>query len=361
MIERIYLDNIRTFENFEWRPGPLALLLGDNGSGKTALLDTLRGLQAFLMGDASSHESFGESTLTRWSQRREQVVELDLRDNDALYHYRVVIEHPDDESGASRVRSEELTCDGRRLVELGNGLLRVHRGEGDAPYFQFKTTRSGIGAVEPMKTDRQLIWFKQWVARLWLLRPDPRAMSARLEATGADWLAPDLANFGSWYLRQLGGRPQAIFRAMEALGKVLGGFIELHERDGHLFARFGDEKVSSSFRLDELSDGQRALIALYVLRYVVVGPGRTLLADEPDNYVALREIQPWLSELTELALTRGGPQVWLISHHPEIVNLLGPEYGWRFFRAAVGPTRIERFHPAAGLDAAETIARGWDD
>ena len=31
MIERIYLDNIRSFVNFEWRPERLALLLGRNG------------------------------------------------------------------------------------------------------------------------------------------------------------------------------------------------------------------------------------------------------------------------------------------------------------------------------------------
>jgi hypothetical protein len=45
--------------------------------------------------------------------------------------------------------------------------------------------------------------------------------------------------------------------------------------------------------------------------------------------------------VTELALAKGRPQVWLISHHPEVVNLLAPEYGRRFFRAAIGPTRVE--------------------
>ncbi len=54
MIERVYLDNIRSFVNFEWRPGPLAILLGANGTGKTALLDALQSLQSFVMGDARS-------------------------------------------------------------------------------------------------------------------------------------------------------------------------------------------------------------------------------------------------------------------------------------------------------------------
>src|SRR5262245_48632894 len=54
VIERVYLDNIRTFVNFEWRPGSLAILLGPNGAGKTALLETLGGIQTFLLGEASS-------------------------------------------------------------------------------------------------------------------------------------------------------------------------------------------------------------------------------------------------------------------------------------------------------------------
>ena len=53
--------------------------------------------------------------------------------------------------------------------------------------------------------------------------------------------------------------------------------------------------------------------------------------------------------------------MWLISHHPEVINLLAPEYGWRFFRDGLGPTRVERFQPAPALSAAETVARGWDD
>jgi len=140
---------------------------------------------------------------------------------------------------------------------------------------------------------------------------------------------------------------------------VLPGFLELHEHNGYLHARFGDESANQSFRFDELSDGQRALIALYVLRWAVAGPGKTLVLDEPDNYVSLREIQPWLTEMTDLALGKGGPQLWIISHHPEVLNLLATDYGARFFREGAGPTRVERFKPAEGIDAAETVARGW--
>ncbi|HNI60620.1 MAG TPA: AAA family ATPase, partial [Pseudomonadota bacterium] len=114
-------------------------------------------------------------------------------------------------------------------------------------------------------------------------------------------------------------------------------------------------------RFDELSDGQRALIALHLLRHVAATPGSVLALDEPDNYVALAEIQPWLLDVERAALKSGGPQVWLISHHPEVINLLAPEYGVRFFRDGMGPTRTAPFQSAQQLSASETVARGWDN
>lgn len=362
MIERIYFDNIWTFVNFEWRPGPLAILLGANGAGKTALVDTLRGIQTLLRGEASSVEPFNDKSRTRWDRRREQTVEVDVRGNGGLYRYRLVIEHPEREPGKNRITSESLRYDDKLLVEFEGGELRLFRDDGSAgPRFKAKATRSGIGALEPSDDTRLLAWFKDWIFQVWLLRPDPRAMGARVSGTSADWLAQNLANFGAWYLRHLATKPGSMFKATAALGNVLPGFLELHEHDGYLHARLGDDTASESFRFDELSDGQRALIALYVLRHAVAGPGKTLAIDEPDNYVSLREIQPWLSEMMDLALAKGGPQIWIISHHPEVLNLLALDYGWRFFREGMGPTRVERFQAAAGLDPAETVARGWED
>lgn len=361
MIERVYLDNLWTFVNFEWRPGSLAVLMGANGSGKTALLDAIRYLQTFLLGNGSSVETFDESTRTRWEkQRREQKIELDVRGNGGLYRYRLVLEH--DEPGKNRVASESLHHEDRALVSFVGGELQIFHDDGSpGPRFQAKETRSGVGAVEPASDDRLLAWFKAWILNLWLLRPDPRAMKPRVERKAAGWLAPDLSNFGAWYLTTLSAKPGSMFKATAALGKVLPGFLELHEDGGYLRARFGDDAASESFRFDEISDGQRMLIALYMLRYAVAGPGKTLVIDEPDNYVSLREIQPWLTEMTDLALARGGPQIWIISHHPEVLDLLARDFGWRFFRDGTGPTRIERFQPAAGMGPAETVARGWED
>jgi predicted ATPase len=363
MIERVYLDNIGSFVNFEWRPGPLAILMGANGSGKTNLLHALICVQQFIRGDKSSVEAFDSSSRTRWEkQRREQTVELDVRGNGGLYEYRLVVEHDERDAGKNRVSSESLRYEDKPLVEFVKGEVQLFRENGSAGVrFPAKATRSAVDAVEAGIDDHLLTWFKEWIYHLWLLNPDPRAMNAQIEPGNAGELETNLSNFASWYLYSLARKPGSMFKATAALGKVLPGFLELHAEQGYLHARFGDDSASETYRFDELSEGQRALIALYMLRHAVAGPGKTLVIDEPENYVSLREIQPWLTEMTDLALATGGPQVWIMSHHPEVLNLLAVDYGWKFFRTGNGPTRVERFKAASGMDAAETVARGWDD
>jgi len=52
----------------------------------------------------------------------------------------------------------------------------------------------------------------------------------------------------------------------------------------------------------------------------------------------------------------------LISHHPEIINLLASEHGVVFSRTGLGPVRAETYRPdrLGTLRPAEQIARGWE-
>jgi hypothetical protein len=89
--------------------------------------------------------------------------------------------------------------------------------------------------------------------------------------------------------------------------------------------------------------------------------GQDLAIDEPDNYLSMREIQPWLHGLEDLCLEKGR-QAILVSHHPEIINPLAQTNGIFFTRPDNGPARAHPGYPIVeGLTAAETMARGWDD
>jgi len=51
MITEIYIDNFRCLTNFRINPGDFQLWLGDNGSGKTSVLDALRYVQRLMRGE----------------------------------------------------------------------------------------------------------------------------------------------------------------------------------------------------------------------------------------------------------------------------------------------------------------------
>ena len=52
----------------------------------------------------------------------------------------------------------------------------------------------------------------------------------------------------------------------------------------------------------------------------------TFCIDEPDNFVALEEIQPWLLGVQD-RVNDLGAQVLIASHHPELLNQLAPRSG----------------------------------
>jgi predicted ATPase len=116
-----------------------------------------------------------------------------------------------------------------------------------------------------------------------------------------------------------------------------------------------------SLNFDQLSDGERMLVALLTILHSAITPDTTVCLDEPDNYVALREIQPWLIELIDRTRATGS-QCLLISHHPELINYLAPSRGVRFFRDGLGPVRSQPFESVedSGLLPAEIVARGWE-
>ena len=85
----------------------------------------------------------------------------------------------------------------------------------------------------------------------------------------------------------------------------------------------------------------------------------TLCIDEPENFLALAEIQPWLTALYDQCQEEN-TQALLISHHPRIINDLANDIGVWFERRYDGPVRVR---PVAveegGISIAQLIERGW--
>ena len=281
-----------------------------------------------------------------------------------------MIEH-ERESQRNRIKSEELQFDRRPLYQYDGSDSHLFRDDGSSgPVFPFDWSRSFIPTIPERRDNQCLTWFRNRMNRVYVFSPDPVRMKASSEA---ELIHPDqrLHDLASW-LRHL-VQQLADFGAdvLAALRDAIDGLVDirLHSSDSSrvfqlAFQLAGDhgESPRNPFWLtfDQLSDGQRNLVALYIILLAAVDKETTLCFDEPDNFVALREIQPWVTQLQDRVQERSG-QCLLISHHPELINYLAARHGLVVFRDESGPARAKPFEWTEGdaLPPAELVARGW--
>ncbi|MFP5209159.1 MAG: AAA family ATPase [Acidobacteriota bacterium] len=364
MLNRLYIDNFRCFVNFEYRPERKQLLLGANGSGKSSLLEVLRLLKEFIKG---RDIPFTQLSRTRWQDRPLQVFEIEAQIDKNSYAYRVEIRYSS-ASNAPSVNLEKLSVNGAPVFELINGEIRSYLEQnaqtnflrGDATESSLQLASFGNPHVRS---------FIQWMDSVHCFKID--AYEGKMdEVADTEDQYPDfeLENLAGWYrhLLEVDMDGNDSFRA--SLREVLSGFLTLRfstEEDGVKklrvdFSSPSQKRIPISIR--ELSDGQRCLIAFYMILHFLIAKGHTVFLDEPDNFVSLREIQPWLLAAEQAVEDHNG-QLILISHHPEILNYWAREFGLLFFREENGHVRTKPYSKVAdtGLEPAETIARGWEN
>lgn len=374
MIRRIYVDNYKCFVNFELTLEPLTVLVGPNGSGKTTLLDVLFALRELLRGDVRVNDpvAFPATTLTRWDKRQSQVFELDVDLAGDPLRYRLVIEH--DPPMRARIAEECLEAGGHPLFLFREGHVQLYRDDHTpGPTFPADWTWSDLARVPPSKDNRRLVAFQEFMRNLVICAPLPanlRADAAREEP----FLRRDGSNFAAWYRHLLQEYPSQVATVQSRLTEILPGFGEVRlERvgtDARVFkVRLTEQEVEYELRLDELSDGQRALLLLYTILEVGNLTKSSIFLDEPDNFLALPEIQPWLMAVVDYCQSEKLIQMVICSHHPEVIDYLGPDSGIYLRRREGGgitarPLR-EVVAAARGennaLRYSEILARGWEE
>ena len=370
MIKRLYASNFRTLVNFELDFGPLTLLLGPNGAGKTTVFDVIRLICEFLRGERTK-DLFPATTLTRWQQVEVQSFEITVAGQGGEFLYHIEVEH-EPLRQLSRVRAERLTFDGKPLFEsrLHESRLtaQLYRDDGSTgPTSLTDWSRSTIASIPPVPENRLMTWFKERMNRVIVTRFNPAVVGARAEEE-SPILDGDARNFVAWfrYVTSLDLELAAKLRSL--LGDVINGLESVGLAPDGLAAKilrlqFGvvesaNKHVSIVCRFDELSDGQRVLFMLYTL-LMAQSDDCTICIDEPENFLALREINPWLNMLMDKTQTQPC-QAILISHHPELIDALAVGSGRWVDRVADAQSRAQSIsNDASGLSVAELVSRGW--
>ncbi|MBF0497670.1 MAG: AAA family ATPase [Deltaproteobacteria bacterium] len=372
MLKKLYANNYRCLVNFEIDFNELTLLMGPNGGGKSTLFDLLYEIRRLLVGKEALDDKdkrfplFPLRDLTAWVKKTEQSFELDVQGEDGLFSYKLVIVH-NPEAKKRRIEFEHLLLDGKPLFEFNRGEVQLyHDDHGPGSNYPFDWTISALSTIAPRNDNKKLTWFKDWIEKMFIVSLQPKAITSETEEE-SDWLNRDGTNFPSWYRYISQEHQDKTFQLTKHLRETIAGFhaFKLEQAGTYRILKVGfnseDQKGHPIyFDFGQISDGQRVMIVLYTLLFGLQGLGHTLFIDEPENYISLPEIQPWLMELKDACGERM-PQAVLISHHPELIDYLGPECGKWIERDPLGPARVKKVpeHVDDGLKLSEQIARGW--
>ena len=231
MLKRVYIDNFRSFVNFELPLAQQQLILGLNGTGKSTLLEVLQAIKGLISGEQNPDIFFPATTLTRWQTLSKQTFELDV-ELGSLYQFRLEL----DSWGSpprTRIKRESVMCDKRLVFEFVDGEVHLFN-----DFFEQKVTypfdwfRSALATIQPRAENTKLIHFKNWIANLYCLQINPGKMSERAEREEPE-LALDTSNFASWYRHMTQEQAGAAARLQEHLRRIIPGFESLDLHLGH--------------------------------------------------------------------------------------------------------------------------------
>ena len=385
MLESVYIDNFRCLTKLDLQLDRISLFVGTNGTGKSTVFDALERLRKFIVDGAPCKDLFPYTHVTRWEVgtsrlARPQTFKLRIRSGADCFEYVLRVAHESDSPARGDtpyVRSECLACNGEDVYRTPPALPLPGQEHAEPSVDRSRSALAGQGNRED---DERIQRFRERMSRLIVVRMNPFAMSA-VVGGGVGEPSADLTDFAGWYhdhhATGQAEKTQVQTKLHAALSKALSEMFEGYsdtyfspDAEGRWVLQLAfnppaaDTRVPA-YRLDELSDGQRALLALYAIMYFAEATAAreddvTLCIDEPDNFIALPEIEPWLSELEDIC-TDGPVQALLISHHPELLNRLASSSGIWFSRDRNGPVRIEPVEDSdgTGLAVSELYARGW--
>lgn len=367
MITRLYANNFRCLVAFETKFDSFGVLCGPNGAGKSAVFDALKMIRDLATGEAilggDGPNDVKELEFTGWLDSSIQEFEITVHSTDHEFEYKLHMEqvHGDVKP---RIVKESATCDGTILFERDLNGVSFKRNDGSTSSFPLDWRQAALGAIQPHGQLRDIEILQEALAKMLILRPNPRSME--LESKGeARYPSLMMDNLLSWF-RSMAQEQEWTDRLRDSIKDVWPDFTSFRQADTGINAKTLQLRFTSDqgrdaglYSFHQLSDGERALLCLYMIRAALeFGRINTVFIDEPDNYVGLPELQPWVLAMRELLNSEH--QAILISHHPEILGSAGEDYGRYLWRDNhTSPTRIGPLRVPEGLTAGEAIARGW--
>ena len=330
VIKRFYVHNFRCLENFELPVSGLssALLIGNNGSGKTTVGLAFEILQRIARGTNRVGDLVKEKDFSRGRSDVPMRFEVEVELGAKTFGYGVAFKLPEGFKEL-RVLEEKLTVDGNPVYT--REVSRVHlaeTGQAEEAKFLIDYNLVALPILAQRSTDDPLFVFLRWLALTLILRPIPRLILGDSEEATL-YTNPQVTNFGAWFSNVVANEPSAYAKIDEHLKQLMPDLKEIKNplvgKDSRsLIVQFANEQGSALIPFGDLSDGEKCFMicALILAANATYGP---LLCfwDEPDSHLALSEVGHFVLALRR-AFQSGG-QFIATSHNPEAIRRFSDE------------------------------------
>lgn len=345
MIDRLYIHNFRSLENFELPVNGLssALLIGKNGTGKSSIGFALEILQRIGRGDNRVGKLIKPEDMTRSRGDVPVRFELDVRISGVLYSYHLALELPQG-FRELRVLEESLVVDGIKNYTREVAEIKFPKNGGQGATMSFDWHLVWLSVSQARSENDPLDIFRKWLARMLILRPYPQGISGE---SSDETLNPsaNLSNLGDWWNGLISHAPASYSKIESMLKRMMPDLRDIKNpviaKDSRsLDIHFDGKGESMSLPFQLLSDGEKCMViwAMVMAANEAYGP-LFCFWDEPDNYLAISEIGGFALDLRK-AFKQGG-QFLATSHNAETIRSFSDENTFVLFRRShQEPTQI---------------------
>jgi len=335
MLRKISINNYKIFDNFQmdFTEG-VNLICGPNGSGKSALLKLLYKLTKFLaMPDFSDQmarsveETFPFDSFCRWKTPKkgygEMSLQIEISDcDDEIFIYDLSVEY-DFAERDNRIHQELLALrqdnEDKVVFSFSKGKIEMFTDEGDE--LSFKSDLNSSGLIPASHNNNKIRSFGEMIFKIISTHLTPFCMLKDF-TNGSKSLGMYGENFASWRFYCANNQAERQNWILEQCKNFIPGIVSINNPQKgdmyRLMMRVNYKGNHYDLTFDELSDGQKVLLALYTI-IANVPDGGVVMIDEPENFLAPGELQPWLDAMHDAWEDRG-IQFIITSHNPKTLN-----------------------------------------
>ncbi|MCE5215414.1 AAA family ATPase [bacterium] len=339
MIQRVQIRNYRSLAEVDVNLGPVTVLAGRNGSGKSNFVDALRFLSdAVNLGlEAAVMKRKGIGALRRWSKGRPRdvMIAVEGRLPAPSVSYEYTIELGSQRGGGFRVKREAFkgTGGGDRNAEyeVSDGKVVHIEGKGTVRLDEALISSTALLLTTPLVGSAWTVG--RHLSRLSFCSILPNEVREPQKLAQEYPLAEHGENLASllWDLKER--KPQVLKEISAALSVAVEGLLGIDVQQagiggggGYLLLTFDHELAGGgtcTFDASQESDGTLRMLGLLTALYQVPSPS-FLAIEEPELHIHPGALGV-LSDVVREAAQARGTQVLLTTHSPDLLSRFGAD------------------------------------